>query len=60
MAPNHDEYDHDIENGENCVTSLDETETQDLSRRSSLHSSILEVTRSGSPDVSEHTENPLR
>ena len=60
VAPNHDEYDHDIENGENCVTSLDETETQDLSRRSSLHSSILEVTRSGSPDVSEHTENPLR
>merc|ERR1719232_2010756 len=59
VAPNHDEYDHDIENGENCVTSLDETETQDLSRRSSLHSSILEVTRSGSPDVSEHTENPL-
>ena len=44
---------------ENLVTSYEETETQDLSRRSSLRSSILEVTRSGSPDVSECEDNNL-
>ena len=44
---------------ENLVTSYEETETQDLSRRSSLRSSILEVTRSGSPDVSEYEDNHL-
>lgn len=44
---------------ENLVTSYEETETQDLSRRSSLRSSILEVTRSGSPDVSENEDNNL-
>ena len=38
---------------DNLVTSYEETETQDLSRRSSLRSSILEVTRSASPEDSE-------
>ena len=46
-------------NEDNLVTSCEETETQDLSRRSSLRSSILEVTRSGTPEVSDYTENPL-
>ena len=44
---------------ENLVTSYEETETQDLSRRSSLRSSILEVTRSGSLEVSEYEDNNL-
>ena len=44
---------------ENLMTFYEETETQDLSRRSSLRSSILEVTRSGSPEVSEYEDNNL-
>ena len=45
----------------NIITSFEETETQDLSRRSSLHSSILplEVTRGDTPECAGFTENPL-
>ena len=45
----------------NVITSFEETETQDLSRRSSLHSSILplEVTRGDTPECAGFTENPL-